>query len=165
MASLSSVAAVCTGRAAARCESPDDERALLWVLNLSDGRASLLDIAARSGLPYAVILRAAERLEQAGLVRRGRALVIGPRPISLRDDPRLRRRPLDAEGRVIPAHTARRLGDVQKPTVLPHCLCGSRNTQIGAVVRRAHARRTGCQQVGRERWEPAVRRGVRATLK
>ena len=49
-------------------ESPDDERALLWVLNLSDGGASLLDIAARSGLPYAVILRAAKRLEQAGLV-------------------------------------------------------------------------------------------------
>ena len=49
-------------------ESPDEERALLWVLNLSDGRASLLDIAARSGLPYAVILRAAERLEEAGLL-------------------------------------------------------------------------------------------------
>ena len=49
-------------------ESPDDERALLWVLNLSDGRASLLDVAARSGLAYAVILRAAERLEQAGLL-------------------------------------------------------------------------------------------------
>ena len=49
-------------------ESPDDERALLWVLNLSDGGASLLDIAARSGLAYAVILRAAERLEQAELL-------------------------------------------------------------------------------------------------
>ena len=49
-------------------ESPDDERALLWVLNLSDGDASLLDIAARSGLSYAVILRAAKRLEQAGLL-------------------------------------------------------------------------------------------------
>ena len=49
-------------------ESPDDERALLWVLNLSDGRISLLDIAAQSGLDYAVILRAAQRLEQAGLL-------------------------------------------------------------------------------------------------
>jgi aminopeptidase-like protein len=49
-------------------ESPDDERALLWVLNLSDGCASLLDIAARSGLPYAVILRAANRLERAELL-------------------------------------------------------------------------------------------------
>jgi aminopeptidase-like protein len=49
-------------------QSPDDERALLWVLNLSDGGASLVDIAARSGLPYAVIQRAAERLEQAELL-------------------------------------------------------------------------------------------------
>jgi aminopeptidase-like protein len=49
-------------------QSPDDERALLWVLNLSDGRASLMDIAARSELPYAVIRRAAERLEQAVLL-------------------------------------------------------------------------------------------------
>jgi len=49
-------------------KSPDDERALLWVLNLSDGSASLVDVAARSGLPYTVIVRAAERLEQAGLL-------------------------------------------------------------------------------------------------
>jgi len=49
-------------------QSPDDERALLWVLNLSDGGASLLDIAARSQIAYAVIQRAAERLEQAGLL-------------------------------------------------------------------------------------------------
>ena len=49
-------------------ESPDDERALLWVLNQSDGEASLLDIARQSGLPYAVVSRAAERLVQAGLL-------------------------------------------------------------------------------------------------
>jgi aminopeptidase-like protein len=49
--------------------TPDDERALLWVLNLSDGDASLLDIAARSGLPYPVIRRAAERLEAVDLLR------------------------------------------------------------------------------------------------
>jgi aminopeptidase-like protein len=48
--------------------TPDDERALLWMLNQSDGRASLLDIARQSGLPYAVVRRAAERLEQAGLL-------------------------------------------------------------------------------------------------
>jgi aminopeptidase-like protein len=47
--------------------SPDDERALLWVLNLSGG-ASLLDIARRSGLRYPVVRRAAERLEEAGLL-------------------------------------------------------------------------------------------------
>jgi aminopeptidase-like protein len=49
-------------------ETPDDERALLWVLNQSDDRASLLDIAGQSGLPYPVVRRAAERLERAGLL-------------------------------------------------------------------------------------------------
>jgi aminopeptidase-like protein len=49
-------------------ESPDDERALLWVLNQSDGDASLLDIALRSGLPYAVVSRAANRLVDAALL-------------------------------------------------------------------------------------------------
>ena len=47
---------------------PDDEKALLWVLNLSDGTASLLDIADRSGIAYPLILRAAQRLEQAELL-------------------------------------------------------------------------------------------------
>jgi aminopeptidase-like protein len=49
-------------------DSPDAERALLWVLNQSDGSASLLDIARSSGLGYPVIRRAAERLEEAGLL-------------------------------------------------------------------------------------------------
>jgi aminopeptidase-like protein len=48
--------------------TPDDERALLWVLNLTDGSASLLDIAGRSRLPYATIRRAADRLRDAGLL-------------------------------------------------------------------------------------------------
>jgi aminopeptidase-like protein len=48
--------------------TPDDERALLWVLNQSDGRSSLLDVARSSGLPYPVVRRAADRLEAAGLV-------------------------------------------------------------------------------------------------
>ena len=48
--------------------SPDDEKALLWVLNLSDGTSSLLDIADRSGIAYPLIRRAAERLEQADLL-------------------------------------------------------------------------------------------------
>lgn len=48
--------------------TPDDERAMLWVLNQSDGSRSLLDIASRSGLAYETIRRAADRLEQAGLV-------------------------------------------------------------------------------------------------
>jgi aminopeptidase-like protein len=49
--------------------SPDDERAMLWVLNQSDGGASLLDIARRSGIRYEVIRRAAKRLQQAELLR------------------------------------------------------------------------------------------------
>ena len=48
--------------------TPDDERALLWVLNMSDGRSTLLDVARASGLRYPVVRRAAERLEQAGLL-------------------------------------------------------------------------------------------------
>ena len=49
--------------------TPDEERALLWVLNQSDGSASLLDVARASGLPYRVVRRAAERLEGAGLLQ------------------------------------------------------------------------------------------------
>ena len=48
--------------------TPDDERALLWVLSLSDGRSTLLDVARESGLRYAVVERAARRLEQAELL-------------------------------------------------------------------------------------------------
>jgi len=36
--------------------------ALLWVLNLSDGHHSLLDIAERAGLPFADIRRSADAL-------------------------------------------------------------------------------------------------------
>lgn len=46
------------------------EIALLWVLNYSDGRTSLLEIAERADLTFNVILRAAERLESAGLLQR-----------------------------------------------------------------------------------------------
>jgi aminopeptidase-like protein len=42
--------------------------ARLWVLNFSDGDHSLLDIAERSGLPFATICDAAELLHQNGLL-------------------------------------------------------------------------------------------------
>ncbi len=42
--------------------------ARLWVLNLSDGQASLLDIAERSGLPFAEVLAAARVLRDAHLL-------------------------------------------------------------------------------------------------
>ena len=50
-------------------ESIDVEvNARLWVLNLSDGEHSLLDIAERSGLPFAAIRDAAELLLESGLL-------------------------------------------------------------------------------------------------
>jgi aminopeptidase-like protein len=42
--------------------------ALLWVLNLSDGNNSLLDISERSDLPYQLIEQAAQKLKQSGLL-------------------------------------------------------------------------------------------------
>ncbi|WP_427912465.1 DUF4910 domain-containing protein [Ramlibacter sp. MMS24-I3-19] len=44
------------------------EMAMLWVLNLSDGRFTLLDIAQRSALPFAVIRHAADLLARHGLL-------------------------------------------------------------------------------------------------
>ncbi len=52
----------------------EEINARLWVLNLSDGGHSLLDIAERSGLPFGVIRDAAEMLSQSGLlVEEGKA--------------------------------------------------------------------------------------------
>jgi aminopeptidase-like protein len=47
---------------------PGYELALLWVLNLSDGRHSLLDIADRAGLSFGVVRKAAEALRAAELL-------------------------------------------------------------------------------------------------
>jgi aminopeptidase-like protein len=46
-----------------------DELALLWVLNLSDGEHSILDIARRSGRELGAIRRAADLLEASGLLK------------------------------------------------------------------------------------------------
>ena len=46
----------------------DDINARLWVLNLSDGEFSLLDIAERSGIPFSKISQAAELLRESGLL-------------------------------------------------------------------------------------------------
>jgi aminopeptidase-like protein len=49
--------------------APDMEiNARLWVLNLSDGSHSLLDIAERSGLPFAMVNDAAKLLSSNGLL-------------------------------------------------------------------------------------------------
>ena len=45
-----------------------DINARLWVLNLSDGEHSLLDIAERSGLPFSTVRDAAELLHSSGLL-------------------------------------------------------------------------------------------------
>jgi aminopeptidase-like protein len=46
----------------------DLELALLWVLNLSDGDHSLLDVAERAGLPFVLVRQAADALEGVGLL-------------------------------------------------------------------------------------------------
>ncbi len=47
-----------------------NEAAMLWVLNLSDGEWSLLDIAERAGLRFESVRAAAEALEQHSLLER-----------------------------------------------------------------------------------------------
>jgi aminopeptidase-like protein len=56
----------------------DRERAMLWVLNQSDGSASLLDIARRSGIGFPAIRLVADELEQAALLRATDATKPGP---------------------------------------------------------------------------------------
>lgn len=46
----------------------DLEPALLWLLNLSDGKSSLLDVAERSGLPFGAVREAALALSDVGLL-------------------------------------------------------------------------------------------------
>ena len=53
-----------------RSEERVNEHALLWVLNLSDGRHTLLDVAERSGLAFGWIRRAADLLLAHGLLIR-----------------------------------------------------------------------------------------------
>jgi aminopeptidase-like protein len=47
----------------------EEINARLWVLNLSDGEHSLLDIAERSGIPFSLICSAAELLKEGGLLQ------------------------------------------------------------------------------------------------
>jgi aminopeptidase-like protein len=47
---------------------PDGQLAMLWVLNLSDGAHTLLDIAERAGLSFDTVATAAELLEQHRLL-------------------------------------------------------------------------------------------------
>jgi aminopeptidase-like protein len=56
-------------RALGGTEIPDLQLAMLWVLNLSDGRNSLLDVAERSGIEFRAIRVAANALLEHGLLR------------------------------------------------------------------------------------------------
>jgi aminopeptidase-like protein len=52
-----------------RSDTKQAQLAMLWVLNLSDGEHSLLDVAERSGLPFDAVAGAAAALSDAGLVK------------------------------------------------------------------------------------------------
>ena len=52
-----------------RSDTKQAQLAMLWVLNLSDGEHSLVQIAERAGLPFEVISLAADALRDAGLLK------------------------------------------------------------------------------------------------
>jgi aminopeptidase-like protein len=57
------------GSLGGRSDTKQIQMAMLWVLNLSDGDHGLLDVAERSGLPFAVVADAAQALCDAGLMK------------------------------------------------------------------------------------------------
>jgi aminopeptidase-like protein len=56
------------GSIGGRSDAEERQLAMLWVLNLSDGDHSLLEVADRAGLPFALVADAACDLERAGLL-------------------------------------------------------------------------------------------------
>jgi aminopeptidase-like protein len=48
--------------------APEYTMALLWVMNLADGQHSLLEMAERANLPFALIADAAQSLQANGLL-------------------------------------------------------------------------------------------------
>lgn len=78
-------------------EGPAKSMAMLWVLNLSDGKHSLLDIAERANMPFGIISEAARMLEAEALVEpvepvpqparvsRTRRTVVRPRTVAIGD--------------------------------------------------------------------------------
>jgi aminopeptidase-like protein len=58
------------GQIGGRSDAEERQMAMLWVLNLSDGGMSLLDVAERAGLPFALVAEVAGLLEEAGLLSR-----------------------------------------------------------------------------------------------
>jgi aminopeptidase-like protein len=58
------------GAIGGRSDAEERQMAMLWVLNLSDGRHSLLDVAERSGVAFPLLAEVAAALEEAGLLSR-----------------------------------------------------------------------------------------------
>jgi aminopeptidase-like protein len=56
------------GQIGGRSDAEERQMAMLWVLNQSDGRRSLLEVAERSGVPLALLAEVAADLEAAGLL-------------------------------------------------------------------------------------------------
>jgi aminopeptidase-like protein len=56
------------GSIGGRSDAEQRQMAMLWVLNLSDGDHSVLDVAERSGLPVGLLAGVAAALEEAGLL-------------------------------------------------------------------------------------------------
>ena len=52
-----------------RSDTKQAQMAMLWVLSLSDGEHSLLDVTERSGLPFDTVATAADALHGAGLIK------------------------------------------------------------------------------------------------
>jgi aminopeptidase-like protein len=59
------------GSIGGRSDAEERQMAMLWVLNLSDGDHSLLDVAERARFPFPLVAEAAGALEEAGLLARG----------------------------------------------------------------------------------------------
>ncbi|MER7127961.1 DUF4910 domain-containing protein [Streptosporangium saharense] len=57
------------GSLGGRSDTKQTQMAMLWVLNLSDGEHTLLDIAEQSNLPFATVAEAAQALRGAGLLK------------------------------------------------------------------------------------------------
>jgi aminopeptidase-like protein len=56
------------GSIGGRSDAEERQMAMLWALNLSDGDHTLLDVADRARLPFALVADVAASLEQAGLL-------------------------------------------------------------------------------------------------
>ncbi|MFM9442222.1 DUF4910 domain-containing protein [Streptomyces acidiscabies] len=52
-----------------RSDARQAQMAMLWVLSLSDGEHSLLDVAERAGLEFGTVVAAADALHDAGLIK------------------------------------------------------------------------------------------------